>query len=171
MKISSLLIFPYNKGKCSVSNYKTHSIFSSLITLPFCLFVIYKYLNLNLKETLLFSSTFLYATLFMSPDVDVASKIKLKSVRGFFTLPFRSYSKIFRHRGISHSLVFGFVTRVVWLALWAVAILYLIKKPFSTDKVFRFGLSYKSELMWIFSGIIISDASHIFLDKISKKRP
>lgn len=107
----------------------------------------------------------------MNPDMDIASKIKLKSLRGILTFPFRSYSKVFKHRGISHHFIFGFITRVLWLGLWAALILYLGKKTFSTEKILRLSRSYKDELIWIIAAIVLSDASHILLDKISKKRP
>ena len=49
--------------------------------------------------------------------MDLANKIKFRSWRGILTLPFRGYALFFRHRGISHSFLFGTLTRVLWLLL------------------------------------------------------
>ena len=49
----------------------------------------------------------------MNPDLGLVHKIKLFSLRGFITLPFRGYSKIFKHKGISHSFLLGSFTRII----------------------------------------------------------
>ncbi len=148
-----------------MSNYKSHSVFNCLIALPIFALFAYKFLHPETRHLFIFSGVFLYATLFMSPDVDLAKKIKLFSIRGFFTLPFRSYSKIFKHRGISHSLFFGTLTRILWLCLWGFALAFLLDYAIEKKPIVEFVLSYKLEFLWGFSAIFLADLCHLVLDK------
>ena len=87
--------------------YKTHNRFNLLFSMPLFIFGAYKFFSADKFELLFFSSSFIYASLFMSPDVDIAHKVKIFSIRGAFNLPFYFYSKIFRHRGVSHHVFLG----------------------------------------------------------------
>lgn len=153
-----------------MSNYKTHNIFNIFITYPIFSFIIYSFFHFSLYEFLIFSSVYFYCSFFMSPDVDIAHKIKFFSLRGFLTFPFRSYSRIFKHRGLSHHLLLGSITRIVWLSLWALLILYLCHLPLKKPSFIKFIKSYQSEIIWSFTAIFLADLSHILLDKIKVKK-
>lgn len=153
-----------------MANYKTHAAFNVFLALPALVLVIYYLLDPHYALLITFVSAFVYSTLFMNPDLDLAYKIKLVSLRGFLSLPFRSYSLVFKHRGISHSLIFGSLTRIFWLAGMAVIIFYLIYKTLPSGRSFsQFYEQYKFFIWYAAAGICLADWSHLLLDiKIRK---
>jgi len=100
----------------------------------------------------------------MSPDMDVSHKIKPFSLRGLLSLPFLGYAKLFKHRGISHSLLLGSLTRVAWLGGIFLLVSYLFHIPFLKTYSFYF-THYKQEILYSFLGIFTADGSHILLDR------
>ena len=123
-----------------MANYKTHTGFNLFFMLPALVGFGYYFFQPSEKALIVFTATFTYATLFMNPDLDLVHQIKLFSLRGFLTLPFRGYSKIFKHRGISHSFLLGSFTRIIWLS----SILFLLSFIFSlSENIFSFYKHFK----------------------------
>jgi len=106
----------------------------------------------------------------MNPDLDLAHKIKLISLRGFLSLPFRWYSLVFRHRGISHSLIFGSLTRLAWLGGMAALLFFLVYKALpSTRSFYATYYAYKYYIWYAAAGMCLADWSHLLLDiKVTK---
>jgi uncharacterized metal-binding protein len=104
----------------------------------------------------------------MSPDLDLANQIKLFSIKGLFTLPFRFYSVFFRHRGLSHNPIFGSFTRILWLGGFIYLLFYFFDKPIIFKKEFLKILRSSYFLYGLF-GVVLSDFCHLILD-YSKKR-
>lgn len=148
--------------------YKTHTKFNLFIALPIITCILYLSLHPAVNNFLSFSGCFIYSTLFMSPDMDLANKIKLFSFKGVMTLPFRIYSFFFRHRGLSHNLIFGTLTRVLFLTLLFTSLLYLFDHSISQNLFLNFLRSYKSYIIYGFFGIFTADFCHLLLD-IKKK--
>lgn len=133
--------------------YRTHVKVNLLIGLPLALAALKYTANLTVEEVISFTGTFIYGTYFLSPDVDIAYKTKLFSLKGLLTLPFRPYSYIFRHRGISHIPVIGTLTRVAWI----LGFCYLF-----------FGTIWFSPILWFaIGGLATADLFHILLDRIN----
>ena len=139
--------------------YRTHVKVNFLLALPLSLLAA-KWLGG--KDMLFFSGAFLYGTLFLHPDLDIARKVGLFSLRGLLSLPFWPYSFFFRHRGISHLPLVGTATRVLWLfgVIAAAAFLLgytmpILDQPFLVPILFGFGLA---------------DLSHEILDQIHLRR-
>ena len=132
-----------------MSQYKTHSAFNCAL-LPFLIGAMVFFFNPTFKNVVYFSAAFLYGTFLMNPDLDMAKKIKLFSLRGFFSIPFRSYSYVFKHRGISHSVLLGTLTRVIWLFLFVLGILYIVykKSVHQKDLVLFFNM-YREMLIYV----------------------
>lgn len=151
-----------------MSNYKSHNLFNCVITFPLFILIAYKFFSPTTKELCLFSFFYFYTTFFMSPDMDISHKIKLFSLRGFLTFPFRLYSRIFKHRGLSHFFFIGSLTRIFWLCLWGLLILYLFNIAFDKSSLIKYILSHPKQLLWSSSAIFLADFSHIILDKIKK---
>mgnify|MGYP002624350342 CR=1 FL=1 len=65
-----------------------------------------------------FALAYLGASLLLSPDLDLRHNDARRrwGVLGFIWIP---YSKLFRHRGVSHSLLFGVLTRIGYLTALA----------------------------------------------------
>ncbi|MCB1110968.1 MAG: DUF2227 family putative metal-binding protein, partial [Chlamydiia bacterium] len=114
---------------------------------------------------LTFAGTFAYTTLFMSPDMDLATNIRLKSIRGVLSLPFRSYAKVFSHRGLSHHPIFGSFTRIVWLLAWgALAFLIVYKSLPSQKSLLKFYKLHEMFILYALGGICFADWGHLLLD-------
>ncbi len=144
-----------------MANYKTHIRFNLFLALPTLLGISWVVAHPTFQMLLLFSAVFAYATFFFNPDLDLAARIKLFSLRGILTLPFRVYSMIFRHRGISHHPLFGTLTRLVWFGGLFYAVLALF---FSIKNPSFVLLDYQQELIFGASAIFCADLCHLLLD-------
>lgn len=153
-----------------MSNYKGHTKFNLLFALPLLGAGAYFLLETPWPLLLIFSGTFVYSTLFMSPDLDLAYQIRLRSLRGLFSLPFRLYARLFKHRGLSHSFLFGSLTRIGWLALWVLLLFVLITQSLPSEKtLLETWSSYRWQLLYAFGGICFADWSHLLLDRLTSK--
>lgn len=132
-------------------SYKAHVTVNLSIGLPLVLAALKYTVPFEPTQLFAFSAAFLYGTLFLHPDMDLAYKIKLLSWKGLLTLPFRPYSLLFRHRGISHMPVIGTLTRVLWL--WG---LFLI--------LFGWVMPNWVPLWFVLGGLASADLCHILLD-------
>ena len=147
-----------------MANYQTHARFNLLLALPLLAFFLHYFFEPGRQPVILFSGAFAYATLFMNPDLDLANQIKIFSLRGLLTLPFRFYSLVFRHRGLSHHFFLGTLTRLLWLSCFYILIAYLWDQRNGYETLASFYSRYKSHLIFVFSGIFCADAGHLFLD-------
>ncbi len=148
-----------------MSGYKTHSSFNLFLALPALVAADYYFLHTPYSLLLTFISSFAYTTLFMSPDLDLVHNIKITSLRGLLSLPFRFYSKVFSHRGISHSFFFGSLTRIVWLFCLATLIFFLLNKTLPTAySLKKFYRIYEDYLLYGLAGICLADWCHLLLD-------
>ncbi|MBN2479682.1 MAG: DUF2227 family putative metal-binding protein [Parachlamydiales bacterium] len=146
-----------------MAQYKTHASFNILLALPAIIWGMIYFFHPALNLLIIFIGCYIYATLFMNPDLDIANKIKFFSIRGLLSIPFRSYSMIFRHRGISHSIFLGTISRVLWLAAILFLILFLINR--STPKQNDiYSLIKNEKFIYGFFGIFLADFCHILLD-------
>jgi len=153
-----------------MSGYRTHTKVNLLITLPIATAAALLLLNPPLTLLLIGIGTFAYGTLFMSPDVDLAYQIKLVSIRGALSIPFRTYAMVFSHRGLSHSLLFGTLTRLAWLGIYVVLALYITHQVVPNKETFlHLFVRYKPYLLWGFAGLFLADASHLMMDKLHSK--
>ncbi len=148
-----------------MSQYKTHTKFNLFLALPLLLAGLFYFIHPQREYAITFAGTFIYSTLFMNPDMDLAHQIKLKSLRGILSLPFRLYSRVFKHRGLSHSLVFGSITRILWLSAFALLIFYLTNQMLPSKTSFvRFFHRHEPFIIFGFCGVFIADLCHLLLD-------
>jgi len=154
---------------------KTHDLFNLLV----CAIFVGLFIGIGIDIALTFSFIlgWLLATFIFSPDTDIMPKKRTRILQ-FFLYP---YSILFKHRGISHMLFVGTVTRVLYLILVIGALIFIFDKmKYSNyslmnyfqsivDFIGQFDYKMRSHriVIWFFSGMILADASHIFLDKIS----
>lgn len=154
-----------------MSNYKTHVTFNTFLALPIATAGIYYFYAPPNPFLITFISAFFYGTCFMNPDLDLIHQIKIFSLRGLLTLPFRFYSKIFKHRGLSHSIIFGTATRILWLSGVALLLFYVVYRTFPTEKTFLYYLNYyKLYAIYGLAGIVLADWCHLALDYQKKFR-
>ncbi|MCI5051774.1 MAG: DUF2227 family putative metal-binding protein [Simkaniaceae bacterium] len=148
-----------------MSNYRGHTLFNLCVALPLLIAVGVYFFTSSNEELLVFSGVFTYTTLFMSPDMDVANKIKLLSVRGILSIPFRLYAYFFRHRGISHSVLFGSLTRILWLLGCAAGIFFLVYSSLPTQKtLYKFYYLHRDLIHLTVLAIVLADLCHLLLD-------
>jgi uncharacterized metal-binding protein len=124
-----------------------------------------------------FAVGWLISTLIFSPDTDILPKARTGPLR-FFLYP---YSVFFKHRGLSHSLLFGTITRFVYGFLMLGGLLYVLhemnKISFSAKdyfsvlyywlKAYNYDYIQYQMLTWLFGGAFLADLCHIFTDVIS----
>lgn len=157
-----------------MSNYKTHFSFNLLTGLPASVLSLHYVLEPAPLLLATFCLTFIYSTCFMNPDLDLVHQIKLHSIKGFFSLPFRMYSKVFRHRGLSHSFLFGTLTRVLWLSVFGFIIFFAFYQTAPTqNSLMAYFKHHKLYIYYALAGIVVADWCHLLLDyknvKIFKK--
>lgn len=132
--------------------YRTHVAVNLSLGLPIALAAIRHLATPN--EILSFSAAYIYGTLLLHPDLDLAHKIRLFSWKGLLTLPFRLYSRLFRHRGLSHMPVIGTLTRVAWL----MGLFYLLDWAYP---------SLNNTHTWFaIGGLTVADFFHVLLDRL-----
>ena len=145
--------------------YKQHTQFNLFIALPILMGAMYYFLHPAKALMLTFAGTFAYSTLFMNPDMDLANQIRLMSIRGILSIPFRSYSKFFSHRGLSHNLLLGSFTRITWLLAWgALAFLIIYKSLPTKGSIVKFYKHYQPFILYGLGGICLADWGHLLLD-------
>jgi uncharacterized metal-binding protein len=151
--------------------YKTHCRYNSLLFLPITLLLLNYFFCCSITYNAIFSTSYLYATFVMTPDVDIANKIKFLSLRGIVSMPFILYAKIFRHRGISHRIFIGSITRMLWLILCASIILSIFKvNHIFTNSFIKYIHEHQQLITPAIAGIIIADLFHLSLDTICKNK-
>ncbi len=146
-----------------MAQYKTHTTVNIVLFLPLAIWGLIYFYHPSLDLLTLFGVGFLYSTLFMNPDMDLANKIKLLSIRGILSLPFRFYSLIFKHRGISHSPILGTATRILWLTGFVYLLFYICNISLF-NKVDLKTLIRNTSFLFVISGIALADICHLFLD-------
>ncbi len=119
----------------------------------------------------------LFSTLLFSPDTDLMPK-KRSGLLQFFLYP---YSIIFKHRGLSHGLLLGTLTRVTYgIILGGILVFVLSKMGYLAIEaegywrgLFEFVSEYSYQqpiyksVTWLYLGLASADACHIFIDKLS----
>lgn len=145
--------------------YKTHVKFNLLLGLPVIVAGAYYLYAPPTPFLVTLAVAFSYSTYFMSPDLDLIHQTKLFSLRGLLTLPFRFYSKFFKHRGLSHSFLFGTATRILWLGGLSILLFYLAYQTIPSEKqFFSYFKPYKLYVLYGLAGVVLADWCHLLLD-------
>ena len=115
------------------------------------------------EELVIFTLSYVAASLFLSPDLDLERSDTARRW-GALRILWIPYSKVFKHRGLSHSILFGPLTRVLYLAALGAAawgILYLL---FGIRGGWRMPkLSYAGAAL---AGVYLSNFLHVALDHV-----
>ncbi|MFA5249973.1 MAG: DUF2227 family putative metal-binding protein [Parachlamydiales bacterium] len=142
--------------------YSTHWRFNLTIFLPFSLFLLNYCFHPETKYLIAFALVFTYSSLFFHPDLDLAYKNRLFSLKGLLTLPFRPYSRLFSHRRFSHLPIIGALTRLIYLALLLSLLFgfFHLEKPSFTHDLWQ----YRDFFGYSFLAIVLADLGHLLLD-------
>jgi len=132
--------------------------------------------HLSLFLLCFFILGFFLSTFIFSPDTDLGPK-KRVGVVGVILYPYQFF---FKHRGFSHSLLWGTFTRIIYLLVVGALFTIILRKMgylnFDVSDYLSFlkssveNYNYKlweyKLLTWFFLGHFFSDFSHIILDRI-----
>ncbi len=174
-------------------DHKLHRNFNILLLCPLTIGILFYYLAVDPKLLAILAVAFVYATFFAHPDLDLANQIKLFSLTGFFTLPFRIfYAPFIKHRSkISHSLIWGTPSRILAVILFAllVTFLYLCYQKIgstglhkndlgsiwqkvlgiartASQQSWKLAILHQTEILFAIGGFYLADLGHLLLDKL-----
>jgi uncharacterized metal-binding protein len=122
----------------------------------------------SIKGVVLFAVGFLFSTLFLSPDLDLKDNCSSNNW-GFFKLIWRPFSFFSSHRGISHSLIFGPLIKLLYLCAIIFVVFHLADFIVfrNTDIDFITILqNNKKEIICILGGVYLAHVAHVLLDNI-----
>lgn len=141
---------------------RTHELINLTVLPP----IVY-YLSPN--DLVSFLGGYFVGTFLLSPDNDIyhSKPNKRWKILRFIWIP---YTKIFKHRGISHIPIYGIITKMLYL-IGIVLIALFILKTLNILKVHNENINLKSILLNpIFLsftiGLILAEIVHIFTDII-----
>ena len=153
-----------------MTRYKMHAQLNLFLALPFLIWGLVYFMRPDIKYVFIFTEAFFYGTLFINPDLDPVHRIKAFSIRGFLMIPLRSYSKIFRHREISHSILRGMLMRVLWLMMILIPVMFLLDYVISKKSFFRFLSDHRLFFSYGLFGLILADFCHLILKYVPTKK-
>lgn len=141
--------------------YRTHVSVNLFLGLPLSLAALKYTVSSTPIDMSCFAAAFIYGTLFLHPDVDLARNVRLLSLKGLLTLPFRPYSYLFRHRGFSHMPIVGTLSRVIWFIgfLWLASALL----GWAFPELSRWNAAY---VCFGIGGLSVADLFHVALDRL-----
>ena len=117
---------------------------------------------------LIFVLAYLFSSLLLSPDLDLA-RSDPHNRWGLLRHCWKPYAKLFRHRGLSHNPLLGPLSRLVYLGLWAAAVLILPRYLFAVEIEFlrHWWENLHGAALWTLSiGLVLPNEIHILLDQI-----
>ncbi|HIE51204.1 MAG TPA: hydrolase [Armatimonadetes bacterium] len=123
------------------------------------------WLEIGWLEVMVFAGTYLFMTFFLSPDLDLE---QCNSRRHWSVLSFlwKPYAFLFRHRGVSHHWLWGPLTRLIYLMLWALPVLYWGQQYYGWSMAEK--LRQMSGRLWIAlgTGVYLPHWLHVILDRL-----
>jgi len=116
-------------------------------------------------ELLLFGGTYVFSSLLLSPDLDLRKNLARRrwGPLGFIWAP---YSRIFKHRGISHNLVLGPLTRLIYLgAVFGVVLVGLSYLGLALPQGVPLTIEPRT-LAVLGAGLYLPNLLHVLLDRL-----
>jgi uncharacterized metal-binding protein len=167
---------------------RTHNVINLTFLLPFAWAASSRHTPQELIVT--GGVSYIFATYFLSPDLDLEYSGPSSRWR-ILRLFWKPYSWLFHHRGLSHSLLFGTLTRLTYLAALTTGLsgVYYFGMAYTSGMglgrsvasagtglvatVSHVGLhlSEKRAMMFaVLAGILASDLVHILSDRLNSAR-
>lgn len=170
----------------SIPNYLAHTATNCVFGLSLTCYGFFGQTVVDRHSITIASLSFLAATFLLSPDLDLHYSTPTKNW-GILRVIWRGYSKVFRHRGLSHSLFFSSFTKLIYIigvSLLFLGVSKLVSGLLSGDSFYKaFDLSkdvilsisteglkhvteHKVDMIAALSGIILNDWIHILADRL-----
>jgi len=129
-----------------------------------------------------FASSYVLSTFLLSPDLDLHHSSPTQNW-GFLKMIWWPYSKLFKHRGLSHAPLLGTGSRLLYLCTLAClcALIYDLGKSVHEiswssaqmlgttrmEEFFSLFKRHENQCISFLAGTAASDLSHLFLDAVS----
>ncbi len=113
-----------------------------------------------------FLAGYVVGMLFLSPDLDLA---RTRPARrwGWLAVVWRPYAALFRHRGLSHHVLWGPLTRIAYLGILGGGALAGLAAWLGL----RLGLERWVDAAWpAVAGVYVPNALHALLDAVGRRR-
>jgi len=142
-----------------------HHLRLELFLLPVFLVGLY-FMGPGWPGLLTFAVAYLFSSLLLSPDLDLRSNSARRrwGVLGVIWVP---YTKVFKHRGLSHNLLLGPLTRIGYLFLLGATVVYALNY-FGLRANIRIHLD-REVLAMIGIGLYLPNVLHILYDHFDSK--
>ncbi|MGQ9602146.1 MAG: DUF2227 family putative metal-binding protein [Candidatus Bipolaricaulia bacterium] len=117
---------------------------------------------------LAFGAAYFFSSLWLSPDLDLRSNDARRRWRplGFIWIP---YTKVFKHRGLSHNLLLGPLTRIGYLFLLGL-IVVLVLNYLGLRANLHLQVRVSKEILGMIGlGLYLPNALHILYDHFDSK--
>lgn len=113
-----------------------------------------------------FIAGYLVGTFWVTPDLDLA-KSRASHRWGVLRWVWLPYAWLFPHRGLSHRLLLGALTRVLYLAALAGLGLWCLDY---WGYCWRLNFSFSRSWLSFFAGLLVADGIHLLLDTLCTRR-
>lgn len=149
---------------------KTH-LRIELFLLPIWVALFYLFIDTSWRTGALFAGAYLFSSLLLSPDLDLRHNRSRRrwGLLGFIWIP---YTKIFKHRGVSHSVFLGTLTRLGYLGVLALLIAFGLSslniRAISLDSPAPIDLKLVGILL---AGLWLPNIVHTMTDRIHSALP
>jgi uncharacterized metal-binding protein len=119
--------------------------------------------SLSSESLLAFAGGFAFSMFFLSPDLDLTRSRPTRRW-GWLSFLWWPYAKVFRHRGVSHHVLWGPLTRLGYLALVAgavaVAVGALTGRRLAVDRLPIDGWA-------VLVGVYVPNVAHVLVDGVA----
>lgn len=141
-------------------NDATHRVINYLTLSVLIVANFYFNIEHDFKIIIIFMIAYVSGTELFSPDLDIWSKPSKRL--GILSYPIRKLSK---HRGMGHSILFGWLLKVLYICLVVSIILFGVNK-LGYDFYWILDCIHEEMILPLLVGLLLSNAVHIMTDKI-----
>lgn len=120
----------------------------------------------------LFLASYIFSVFYMSPDLDL-QQCRSRGRWGPLEFIWEPYSRWFSHRGLSHSLIWGTMTRILYLGIiggifWLAWLAWTCGVPGLREPILylREARRFIPEIITLFLGLFLPNLIHITLDSL-----
>lgn len=155
---------------------------NNMVMLPFFMLMAV-FLTSNPWLIVCFVAGYVLSTYYLPPDLDTVSNAYHRY--GRFRFIWKPYQKLFSHRGLSHFVLIGTLTRVIYLMIltfgtYLMFAWLLAAQPWADVQLNTAGITsllfeparfmelpFRNHIIWLFGGLFTGDLMHIFFDHLS----
>jgi len=113
------------------------------------------YLNVDFVTVSMFTLSFVFATYFLSPDLDIDSRVFRRW--GLLRFLWCPYKDLFHHRKISHNVILGPVSLISYLSALIILVLFVVDAEMMVCDM---------RMLIIIAGMVCAIEAHIVTDLI-----